>query len=232
MSGCWPRKATQLSLQKQTHNWLKEDSSSSEDILVNYRNRINLIMNDSIGFNSEILEKKKPNCGLGHVITDAIMEACSQKQIAVDAAVVNYGGIRIPSMSVGKVTLGSIYELMPFDNQIVVLRLSGAAVDSLCQHIAAGGGWPVSSELSFHIHQERAEEIQIRNKPIHQNLFYYIAMSDYIANGGDKCNFLIPYVQTKTNILVRDGIVSWVKSRTKNAQPLFQQPFNRIHTHE
>jgi 2',3'-cyclic-nucleotide 2'-phosphodiesterase (5'-nucleotidase family) len=47
----------------------------------------------------------------------------------VDAAFINYGGIR-SYIAKGEITVGKIYELMPFDNLIVLQDLKGAVFKS------------------------------------------------------------------------------------------------------
>ena len=75
-------------------------------------------MNTVIGFSTIGLTKKLPESGLGNLIADAMKEMAQKKYATkVDAAFVNYGGIRsyIPK---GEITIGKIFEIMPFDNLI------------------------------------------------------------------------------------------------------------------
>ena len=79
--------------------------------------------------------------------------------------VANYGGIRINSVTDGDLTLGKVYEIMPFENALVVMDLNGDQVKLLLDRIAAYGGWPVSEGLNFEIADSTATNIVIQNKP-------------------------------------------------------------------
>ena len=90
-------------------NWLKT-----------YKDSLGKTMNAVIGFSLYGLTKKQPESGLGNYMADAMKAMAEQKfNTTIDAAFVNYGGIRsyIPK---GNVTIGTMYELMPFDNLIVL----------------------------------------------------------------------------------------------------------------
>jgi 2',3'-cyclic-nucleotide 2'-phosphodiesterase (5'-nucleotidase family) len=58
-------------------------------------------------------------------------------------AVANNGGLRT-GLFPGPVTMRNIFEVMPFDNELVILQLSGGATDSLLRYIAQLTGTPVS----------------------------------------------------------------------------------------
>ena len=55
----------------------------------------------------------------------------------VDFAVINYGGMRIPAIPKGPITRGKIFELMPFDNLLVVVRLDVSILTQFINHMAA-----------------------------------------------------------------------------------------------
>ncbi len=123
-------------------------------------------------------------------------------------AVVNYDGIRIPYVSPGAITKGKIYEMMPFDNKLTIVEVPGKVLRQLCNLIAAYGGWPVSG-LSFEIKDEKAVNILVAGKPVNDQLIYLTAMSDYIANGGDNCDFFTGCKKRYLNIFVRDMLIDY-----------------------
>ena len=61
----------------------------------------------------------------------------------VDAAFINYGGIR-SYLPKGDITIGRIFELMPFDNLIVLQEIKGDTLLSFLNFIAERNGWPIS----------------------------------------------------------------------------------------
>ena len=62
-------------------------------------------------------------------------------QTKVDAAFINYGGIR-SYISKGDIKLLSVYQLAPFDNLIVLQTIDTKTLRQLLDLIAYKGGWP------------------------------------------------------------------------------------------
>src|SRR5690606_17080949 len=91
----------------------------------------------------------------------------------------------------------------------------------LLNRIAEKGGWPVSKSLSFTIQDEKARDVLINGKPIDPSKTYNIATNDYIANGGDNCDFLIDAPRTSTGLLVRDVLIQNLR-RKVNLNPDFE----------
>ncbi len=63
---------------------------------------------------------------LGSLMADAVTS-----QIQVDFAFQNRGGIRVPSLSQGPITLKDVYKLDPFNNQVVIFTMSTTEIESL-----------------------------------------------------------------------------------------------------
>ncbi|MCS6819278.1 MAG: 5'-nucleotidase C-terminal domain-containing protein, partial [Chitinophagales bacterium] len=70
-----------------------------------------------------------------------------------------------------------------------------------CDFIAGAGGWPVSG-LRFVIRSQKAENIQVQGSPLEPDKLYYLALSDYLANGGDKLEMIKgkPFFDTQKNL--------------------------------
>ncbi len=177
-----------------------------------YKLGLDSVMNVVIGHNETELTKGKPSSSLTNWFTDALHEA-TQKLIAdpIDFTIQNYGGIRIPSLAKGNVTVGSIYELMPFDNMMVIVPMLGSDCQKLFDKFAESGGWPVSSGVKFKIHYGKATDITIGNQPLDTTRSYIVAMPDYVASGGDNYTFLKDLPQNNTKALVRDLLIDHVR---------------------
>lgn len=204
-----------------------QDTITATDFLDKYRKTLEKSMNIIVGYNDTKLDKAKPNSTLGNMVADAMYEAAVLKSADVDGAVVNYGGIRLSSLPLGNITQGQVFELMPFDNELVTVQLSGALVDTLCQLIAAGGGWPIS-HFQFEIKNNKATNIIINNVALNYNANYCIALNEYMASGGDNCTFLKPIKKTFTGVIVRNAILNYIKEKTKLNKSLVQDPLVRI----
>lgn len=182
------------------------------EIIAPYKKELDAEMNKVIGTCEKELFKSLPECGLGNWAADAIFEQCNKTQeIPIDFAVVNYGGIRIPSLPKGDITTGKIFELMPFDNMMVILEVKGDIVQQLFENIAGRGGWPVSKGIVCDFNKGgELLKVNINGKPLDQNKIYRIGLTDYVANGGDKCHFFKGEKQIATDVLYRDAFMQQV----------------------
>ncbi len=184
-------------------------------------------MNAVIGFSVYGLSKKQPESNIGNFMSNAMLAMATEKfKTKVDAAFVNYGGIRsyVPK---GDITPGKIYELMPFDNMIVLQKISGATLQEFLNHIASRNGWPVAG-ISFGIKEKQAVNVLINNQPLNLNATYTIANSDYVANGGDNCEMLKKIPQQNINLIFREALIDYVKQQTALGNSIDAKTENRI----
>ncbi len=196
----------------------KTDSSYTR-FLAPYKLRMDSTMQVVIGRTDTNLTKAQPECTLGNFVADAMLQAAKQRNSNVDAAVCNYGGMRIPYINAGNITVGRMYELMPFDNALTIVEVPGKILIQWCNHMAAMKGWPVSG-ISYLLQDGAAEYIRINQQPIDENKIYLIATNDYLATGGDKCSFLTPLKATPVNLFIRDILIDYVKALHKDNKPL------------
>ena len=121
---------------------------------------------------------------LGNLASEAMLE---EAEILtgedLDFAVGNAGGLRVP-LSEGEVTLGNVFELMPFENYLVVQTLSGVQVDSLAQQLAREGGEPVAGIRFAITGDQRAVEIEVGGEPLDHARLYRVVTHNYLAYGG------------------------------------------------
>lgn len=193
-----------------------------------YQDSVNSTMNLILAEADTTLFKKQPEGELGNFLTDALL-AMSRKQFDqhVDAAFLNYGGIRSPYLAKGDITVGKIFELMPFDNLVTMQKLKGNILQEFLDHTAAAGGWPVSG-LTMRIVNKKATEVLIDGKPLDQDKFYNIVNSDYITNGGDNCAMLRNIPVVSTGYLVRDAFIDYIRQQHKEGKKIHAVTENRV----
>jgi 2',3'-cyclic-nucleotide 2'-phosphodiesterase (5'-nucleotidase family) len=230
LQGCFSKKnwqATYIPQNKTTIPIQTIYTDSTLPELITYKQKLDQAMNVVIGNNTQKLEKTKPNPTLGHMVCDAMLAKAKSINANTVAAICNYGGIRIPTLMPGDITLGKVYEVMPFDNTLCLVTLNGAALDSVCQQIAESGGAPIAG-INFIIKNKKAIDITINGEAINNNTSYCVVINDYMANGGDKFDiFKSKPIQT-TTILVRDAIIEHIKLCNKNNSNLLLQASTRI----
>lgn len=132
----------------------------------------------------------------------------------IDFAIMNKGGIRrgVPK---GAVTRGVIMEMMPFDNRIVVMDISGKDLIETFNIMASQGGQGVSSAIKaiYDPSAQVAETILINGEPIDPARTYTIATVDYLAGGGDYLTPLTRGTITDTDPRIAfDAISAWLSA--------------------
>ena len=208
---------------------LTEEDSVINDIIAPYKKDIGDEMKKVIGQVAIMFTKEKPESTLGNWAADLTYTQCDEYlNLKIDFAVLNYGGLRIPSLPKGNVTKGKIYELMPFENYLVLVEMKGSELPLLFDHIAKKGGWPVSNHVKMKIHQNNAVDVRINNRKVENNRIYRFATIDYIANGGDKCTFLKDKKKVATGVLFRDAIIEFIENETKAGRNLDAKLDDRV----
>lgn len=183
------------------------------NLITPYKQSMDAKMNEVLAQCKVSLKKDKPESTLTNWVGDALYHQASLSFTEPIAFVFqNFGGIRIPELAKGPVTIGKIYELMPFDNAFLLVKVSGKDIQQFLDYIAEGGGAAVSSTLKFKIDNKKAINILIHNDPLNPDGTYFIGLPDYIANGGDNQTFLKTKPRIDKNILLRDMLINEAKS--------------------
>jgi 2',3'-cyclic-nucleotide 2'-phosphodiesterase (5'-nucleotidase family) len=112
---------------------------------------------------------------------------------------------------------------MPFDNYLVVLEIPGDSLQKVLDIIALKGGWPAYG-ISYKINDQGATDITIDNIPIEGQRLYQVALSDYIANGGDKMTILKQFEQKNTGLGLRDAFIEYFIMINQSGQAIMPDP--------
>jgi len=186
--------------------------SLAESIVKPYRDSIQQDMSKLVGVSATALVKGKPESKLTNLISDIILKCasdyCVEKKLNIspDVAYVNYGGLRA-SLPQGKITVGHIFELMPFENEIVMIKITGESIMKMAERIAGRGGEGVSG-LKLGIRNEKAGTLTIGGKSVDLAASYWVVTNDYIANGGDQMSmFVNPLEKIETKAKIRDILI-------------------------
>lgn len=200
-------------------------------IIEPYREELGESMQEVIGRVPRELTKGRPESTLGNWLADLLYtEAVRYADRPVDFAVQNSGGIRINALPAGDLPVRTVYELMPFDNQLVILELDYETTLALINHMAASGGWPVSRQLRFRITAAgTAADITLEGRPLTAGSTYRVALPDYVANGGSDCDFLIGLPQFSTDKMIRDLMVLHLREAYEQGRPVRAELDGRIH---
>jgi 5'-nucleotidase len=121
---------------------------------------------------------------VGDVLTDGLRELSK-----VDVVVLNPGGLRA-DLAAGPLTYGAVYEVIPFDNQLAVLTLSGEELRQVMSALFASrkgmlqlsGAQIVVSKCAT---PDRLKSFTVGGKPVDPKRTYRLATTDFLARGGE-----------------------------------------------
>lgn len=205
-----------------------------ESIVKPYRDSLEKDMNTLIAISAEPLVKGKPESKLTNLVADILLDfgtAYAKKQQLShlpDASYVNYGGLRA-SLPQGEITVQRIFELMPFENELVIVELSGADFMQMAGKIAARGGEGVAG-FRMGIREAQASSLTVREKTIDPQASYWVVTSDYIANGGDQMSmFANGRHRINTGVKIRDELIRALTVRYKERGTIEVKEDGRIY---
>jgi len=213
---------------------IKEDTTIRE-MIKPYEDQLKKTMDVVIGealvdLDGERVNVRSKETNLGNLVTDFMREISK-----TDIAITNGGGIRA-SIKKGPIKIGDVYNVLPFDNVIVKLELTGkdilAALENGFSQVESGAGrFPQVSGLTVKVNKKnppmnRVVEVLINGKPLELDKIYTVATNDFMAAGGDGYS---AFKNAKSSVWVtgnwmRDDFVEYIKKHT----PLNPQVEGRI----
>lgn len=165
----------------------------------------------AIGHAPQTLTVFQPECTMLNWASDALWAMAKQLSAeSVDMAVVNIGGMRC-NWAAGDITFRHVFELMPFDNELVVLTLQGSDILSLCNIFAQNGGEGIAG-LRMVAKQGVVTSAEIAGKQILPEAYYTVATSDYLSQGNDGMTPLKNAIRTwKSDRKIRDLYIEYIQ---------------------
>ncbi|MBN2395180.1 MAG: 5'-nucleotidase C-terminal domain-containing protein, partial [Candidatus Atribacteria bacterium] len=141
-----------------------------------------------------------------------------REKAGVQIAMTNGGGLRT-AIPAGEVTTGKLYEVMPFDNTLYTMKLSGADLKSNLEHgiMNEDVGWIQISGVyvTYDSNAEPGNRIISMNladgTPIGMDQYYRVVTNDFMATGGDNYDFTNALETIDTSIPVRDAMMESIE---------------------
>jgi 2',3'-cyclic-nucleotide 2'-phosphodiesterase (5'-nucleotidase family) len=220
--GCkYPHSAIKLqpsSLQHINSSVTVVDSGTIQ-LIKPYADSIAGIMNAVVGTSEKELTNKRPEGLLGNFITDALYEYVKISILPKEplCVVLNGGGLRAP-LPKGDITKGRIFETLPFENTLVILKISKSQMDSVVARVLSKKGEPVSNLL---IAQKNGKtEWSLKNQTEKPD-YIYIITSDYLANGNDGYSFYKKSLERiETGMNLRDILLLQMQEYKRRNVPI------------
>ena len=194
-------------------------NDSIEAFIAPYRNRINSVLDSVLAYAPKDIVKTDGalNSSEGNLMADILMEQAQpifklRTGHEVDIAMLNFGGIR-NVISAGSVTARTAFEVMPFENYIVVLELPGTAIREMVNYLVTSDRPQPFSGMKIVLNaQGSLQSVNIQGKPFDENKTYYLATIDYLLQGGGNMDFLKSSKSvTELDYLLRNAMIDYFK---------------------
>jgi len=190
-----------------------------------YKEILDKDMNRVISVSDQDMDKDRPESLLTNFLGDLLLKEGQRtaKEQGLDfvpsISFYNYGGIRT-SIPKGDITVGKVFELMPFENEMVFLKLSGQNTKAFLDYIAKHGGDSMGG-VSFLIKNDMAMDLKIDGKAFDSNKSYWIVTNDYVASGGDGLEVLRDHENfINSGEKIRDVMIRNFEEHQKNNEHL------------
>jgi 2',3'-cyclic-nucleotide 2'-phosphodiesterase (5'-nucleotidase family) len=206
--------------------------SSSYKLIAPYKYEMDKIMNEILVVSDSALTKELPEGSLGNFVSDAVLKKTNDvykpaDNLPANICLLNNGGLRA-QLPKGSITRGNAYELMPFENSIVILTLTGERMQQLFQSLVNNNGAPFGG-ATVKAKGKKITELKINGQAFDITKNYKVVTSDYLAAGGDKYDFFKDPVKTETlNYKLRDAIIDYMIEENKKGNPIKSRKDGRI----
>ena len=189
-------------------------------------------MNEVLGVSDSALLKDLPESSLGNFVADAVLNKTNNHyspsdKLPANICLLNNGGLRA-QLPKGKITRGNIFELMPFENGIVVITLSGAKTKLLFELLVEHNGAPFAGAVVTG-KAKKMTSLKINGQDFDVSKNYKVVTSDYLAGGGDSYSFFKDPIKVDTlNYKLRDAIIDYLVDETKKGNTIKSRKDGRI----
>ena len=209
-------------------------NDSIQDFIKPYKQHIDEEMNAVLAYSAYDLKKSDGdlNSALGNMMADAVMQLSNpvfKKRTgnSIDIVLLNYGGIR-SSVKEGDITTRTAYQLMPFENEVIVAKLNGQQVREMVRYlIDAGVAHPVSG-IQLDLGADNSlQQVLIQGEPLDIKKDYFVATNDYLFQGGDNMTFFAGAKEvTSLDYKIRNLLIDYFTAEDTIA-PVQDQRFTR-----
>lgn len=210
-----------------------EKDQTIDSVIAIYRTALEEEMQEILAYSKHGMSRGTPEGLLNNFVADLCFEIGNElydpkDNQPIDFCLLNYGGLRA-SIPKGPVRLSNIFELMPFENEMVVLTLTAEKVLELFDYLAGSSvGMPVSG-LRIRITDEQVADVKISGSEFDPSRHYKVLTSDYLAGGGDNMTFFLnPLNEEYLGLRIRDAIIRHLREQHKKGNMISSSLDGRI----
>ena len=206
-----------------------------EDFIKPYREHVNNGLDSILAYSVDTYSKNdgEYNTAIGNLFADATFEQADivfNKRTGqhIDLVLLNHGGIR-SIISKGPISARTGYQIMPFDNSLVVVTLKAKQVRELITYLEKAKRAHPIAKLKIVLNTDYSlNEATIDGKSIDDSKTYNVLTNDYLYNGGDHMDFFKTNDSLyQLNYKVRSALIDYFKKYDTIA-PIKDKRFIRL----
>jgi len=202
-------------------------------LIEKYEAKVAPLVNQVVGTAAETITDEPNASGesaLGNLIADAQRAA-----MKTDFAFMNPGGIRA-DIEQGEVTWGELYNVQPFNNQLVKMTLTGAQIRELLNQQWQQGQtrmlqisglrytWSESKPTG-----NKVVDIQLLDgTPLNPDTEYTVTVNSFLADGGDGFTVLTQGTNREVGPVDLDALVSYIRGLEQPFSARIEGRINRL----
>ena len=173
---------------------------------------------------------------MGNFVADAMRaQAKAKLGRTVDLAIMNSGGLRKSEIGSGQLRASDIFELLPFENALVALDVTGVQLLKLLQIVTrdAQSGARIQFKWNDQNRQEfisgKLVDDEGQELEVDPAKMYTIVTIDYLIKLGSGAYAVLQEAknQTPLSLTLRDGVMDYVKSETAAGRDIRPRVDNR-----
>jgi 5'-nucleotidase len=161
---------------------------------------------------------------LGQLIADTQLTA--MRDAGAVLAFMNPGGIRapLPYKDDGAITFADVYAVLPFENTLVTMTLTGAQILEILEQqwrgdharvLAISSGFSYAWDPKAPVGKRVVPgSVSLNGQPLDAGRAYRIAVNSYMANGGDRFNMFTAGRDRTAGRTIRDALADYLRSNS------------------
>jgi 2',3'-cyclic-nucleotide 2'-phosphodiesterase (5'-nucleotidase family) len=201
------------------------------------------ILNTIIGNDAEAYTSTQQGSPYGESQLGNWMADVVRSKADADVGIFNNGGIRLSSIPTGNVTVGTMFNLIPFDNTITTVTMTGAQLKTVLEQAVQDNGKGIqvsgikftydTSKISYkppvttaegiiaEVPGERIQSItrESNGTAVRTTDIVKVAAPDFVGTGGDTfTEFTVPEIKATyvdSHVLVRDALTYDIRNKGK-----------------
>lgn len=189
--------------------------AATQTVFEEYEVKLAPVLNEKVGVAGAEFDHGGPNVSPLGLWTCEVMA----EKAGTDIAVQNGGGLRRP-LYLGDITMGDLYEVMPYDNQLVKMELPGKDLKAVIENgllnpdIGDGSfsGLRVVYDSQAEFGSRLVSLTLLDGTPVEDDKYYTVATNDFVFTGGDKYDFSNAKNAVDTFVPIRDVMVDAIKT--------------------